>query len=198
MKKVIILYLAYLGAAIIQGCCGNVECIPYVDLKAGVMRLYAGNGYQQTGTYTLAGADSLRTELDFIREFTGQSTAPPIRVIPTAMAFKCDVCANGERGLRDKIKTVLFSSNQPYNGMAAGSSLNAFFRVQKSTTSALTYFPLDSLAYYMNNSGTFITQPYKIISGTKPGNLLFHKLNMKLEFESGKVINAPSPEFSWN
>jgi hypothetical protein len=200
MKKAIILYFAWLTIAVVlQGCCGKIECIPHIDLRGGVLRVYANGSYVQNGTHNITGADTLKTELDFLREFISKAS-PGIQLIQSASAFQCNVCTNGEYGLRDKVVKLSLTSSQPYNGIGAGSNLNGLFRLadERTYSSSTVYMPLDSLGHLMNNGGSRSVQPFRVISGTKPGNLLQHKLTLKLEFQSGKVINAPSPDFVWN
>lgn len=200
MKKVFILTIAYYTIAVVlQGCCGKADCIPYFNLSGGVLRVSVNGQYQQTGTHVLVGVDTLRTELDFIHEYIAQS-GPGFQLMPGAYAFQCESCDNGDRGLKDKVRGLTLTSNQPYNGIAAGGSLNNFFKLEEQELYAINtiYVRFDSLGYVMNQGGTRNGNPYKIVSGVKPGNPLLHKLNLKLEFESGKVLNAVSPDFSWN
>lgn len=200
MKKVFILYIAYYTLAVVlQGCCGKADCIPYFNFTGGVLRVSVNGNYEQTGTHVLVGVDTLRTELDFIREYIAQSSTN-FQLLPGAYAFQCDVCDNGDLGLKDKVRGLTLTSNQPYNGVAAGGSLNNFFKLEEQElyTTNNIFVRLDSLGYVMNQGGTRNRNPYRIISGVKPGNPLLHKLNLKLEFESGKILNATSPDFSWN
>jgi hypothetical protein len=199
MKKIFTLYIAYFTlAVIIQGCCGNVKCISYVDLKGGTIRLNVNGVYQQTGTFNIT-ADTLNAQLDFLRDFISYRQEN-FSLLGTAYAFKCDQCQNGERGLKDKVRNITITGNQLYRGVAPGGSLNTFFKFAGSdiTYSISRLIPLDSLRYSMNNYGSLVVSPFRLVSGSKPGNALLHKLNMKLEFESGKIINAPTPDFSWN
>ena len=200
MKKAIILYIAYFTlSVIIQGCCGNIVCIDYVDVKGGTLRVNVNGIFQQTGNYSVTG-DTIRIELDFLREFIARQERP-ISLMGTAYATTCQQCVNGERGLKDKVIRITLTGNQPYQGVSAGSPLNSFFKTKESDndySNIPRLTSLDSLGYLMNNFGSRVVRPFYIFSGTKPGNLLPHQLNLKLEFESGKVINALSPDFTWN
>ncbi|MBL7726721.1 MAG: hypothetical protein JNM68_03500 [Dinghuibacter sp.] len=200
MKKAILLYLGYVVVAtIIQGCCGNANCISYVELKNGLLRVKINGVYQQTGSYSTT-VDTLDMQMDFTREFIAYEQ-PRVQLMNSAYATKCDMCENGERGLKDKIKTILLTSNQAYLGSPAGNSLNNLFKFYDVATGNITprLIPLDSLGFFMNRGHNRINlAPVRMASGTKPGNGLPHTLNIRFEFESGKIVNAVSPEFSWN
>jgi hypothetical protein len=199
MKKIISLYVAYFTIAVlIEGCCGNIKCIPYVDLKGGTIRINVNGIYQQTGIFNIT-TDTLNAQLDFLRDFISYREEK-FSLLGTAYAFKCNQCSNGESGLKDKVRNITLTGNQVYRGVAPGGSLNSFF---KFAGNDITYgisrlIPLDSLRFSMNNNGSLVVSPFRLASGLKPGNAFLHKLNMKLEFESGKIINAPTPDFSWN
>jgi hypothetical protein len=200
MKKIAILVFVYYFTAVVISCCPKPDCIPYISLKSGVVRLFVNGNYQQIGNFTFpAGTDTVRCEVDFIREFLSKQTTQPAGLISTAYAFSCSTCNNGEQGLRDKIRRITLTSTQPYNGIAAGSSLNAFYRfgVNAAINIQPIYRSLDSLAVFLNQ-GTTATFPVYIRSGIKPGNSNTHRLQMRFEFESGQSFTAPSPDFVWN
>lgn len=200
MKKAIILYFGYVVlATIIQGCCKNAKCIDYVNLKSGLLRVKINGVYQQNGSYSTT-VDTLDMQLDFVREFIVYEQ-PRVQLFSSAYATKCDVCQDGERGLKDKIRAIQLTSNQAYQGTPAGSNLNTRFGFYDTDYNSATarLKPLDSLQFFMNKENYAISLwPIRMASANKPGNALPHTLNIRLEFESGKIVNAASPEFTWN
>lgn len=115
--------------------------------------------------------------------------------INAAMAHKCFY---GEKGLKDRLALIAFQSDQPYNGVPAGESINPFvkgygpswgYTMQTSTTVA---YELVEAINDLNEG------PYSYTFGiVKPVEAGYRRVKMTLVFASGRYLVYESPVFKW-
>jgi len=111
--------------------------------------------------------------------------------INSAYALSCD--PGGYDGIKDKLSTITFTSNQDFNNLVAGEKLNDVIisnHYDGSTT-------IEELIENLNDGyGAYYELLFKVTE--KPTNNKSHRFTITMDFESGKNITTTSREFTWN
>ena len=107
-------------------------------------------------------------------------------------------CYYGSKGLKDRLALIAFQSDQPYNGVPSGESINAFVKgyghnwdYATQTSTAITY-ELVEVINRLNES------PYgqKLVV-LKPAEPVYRRIKMTMVFASGRYLVYESPVLKW-
>ena len=116
--------------------------------------------------------------------------------VNTANACSCERC--GYEGLKYALNSIEITSNNIYNGIPAGMSLNNFFKSYDKYDRGSSYenISIDSIKtlinknYYSLNNVTLYTK-------TKPGNTFKHQLTMTSTFANGVTFTSKTKDIDW-
>jgi hypothetical protein len=194
-KKIIILPALFVLSTIVYiGCCKcKEETSKYYDLtKIFVSISGSGNAIVDTGKVTTV--DSIYLFNDIYRECIAKGSNSLSFLGNEAMATSCECIACGENGLKNKIDSIIITSDSVYNNIAANISLNAFFKVRQSDN---TFITVDSVKNKMN-SASYAFPNEQFVTTTKPGNTRKHLFKLRYKFVNGKDLIASIPRrFYW-
>jgi hypothetical protein len=109
-----------------------------------------------------------------------------------AYACKCQEC--GSQGLKSKITSVEITSDNAFNGIAANTSLNAFFKVKGDYPAP--DFVLDSLVSIINRENG-IKVYFSVFTKTKPGNTAGHQFKLKMVYANNTTVTSISKPITW-
>jgi len=111
--------------------------------------------------------------------------------INSAYALSCD--PGGYDGIKDKLSTITFSSNQDFNNIEAGEKLNELI-IPNSIDGSTS---IEELIGNVNDGyGAYYEFMFTITE--KPTNNTSHRFTITMDFESGKSITTTSSEINWN
>ena len=118
------------------------------------------------------------------------------------MAYATSCPESGDRGLKSKIEKVEFFSNRTFGSIAAGVSLDDYFRVDLSGGFYSEDAKGEGLNYFKDNILNYLGPPYiieetKIYLIQKPMNDKAHEFTLQMITEDNDTIRAVSTPIVW-
>jgi hypothetical protein len=196
MKKIIILPIGFILTNVLYTACCN--CKPVKNHFFSVQNLTisaAGSGNKVVDNGNTVYMDSLYLETTFNVTCVAAHQNPFSFLVNSAYACSCENC--GDQGLKSALTSVEITSNNTYNGIAAGNSLNQFFKTYNKYHSS--YSPglsIDSMTTLINSNKIAITS-FNLYTQTKPGNTSGHQLQVKTSFANGSVFTTKTKAIFW-
>ena len=172
----------------ILSCCTDV--IPYWNIDDFTIKFDDGTrNYVEEGTII---SDSLIIQTDLEVDFLSDNwTNNPF--INTAFAFSCE--PDGHKGLKDKMTSITFTSNQDFNDIASGNSLNSLITLDNPEFVFLDT-SLEKLPQQLNQT-FFYYSNLEFVIKEKPTNNSTHQFTISMDFESGKNVTTTSKDITW-
>ena len=197
IKKILILPVVFLLTNIMYiACCdckptnkNFYEAINFLVKPYGSNNIVVDNG-------TPVNIDSLYLDCLFYTNCVVSSKNNFSFLINTASACKCnDNCGN--KGLKSKLTLVEITSDNIYKGIPAGTSLNIFFKTyDKYNPPTGIFLSIDSMVTLINLNQRELSS-LNLYTITKPGNALWHQLNLKTTFANGSTFSAKTKAIYW-
>lgn len=183
MKKLIIFCLIFSGCF---GClCSDIS--PKWNIDDFDISIYDLN--YNSPTNGIIEGDSIQLRINFSPEFVESGFYNSFSLINSTYATKCQ--APGYEGLQDQIINFTTTSNSIFNEFEADESLNSIIRVQGELTIDEWISDSENWNYdVINQADLTITE--------KPLTSQTHEFKIKIEFESGKILESKSEEIQWN
>ena len=185
MVKKYLLVIAIMVSGILS-CCTDIE--PHWNIDDFTITFIDDNGLLVNQNAT--NSDSLSIFLNLQNSFLSNVWIEH-PFINSAYALSCE--PGGHDGIKDKLSTITFSSNQDFNNIEAGENLNDLIisnHYDGSTT-------IEELIENLNDSfGAYFELMFKLTE--KPTNNISHRFTIIMDFESGKSISTTSNEITWN
>jgi len=173
----------------ILSCCTDV--IPHFAINDFTIEFDDGNrNFVEEGTFT---TDSLYLQTNLDVEFLS-SVWERNPFINTALALSCE--PDGNQGLKDKMTSITFTSNEDFNDIIAGSSLNSIV-VLSNRDFLFVDTTLDGFISQMNRYYDFGFKMIEFVMTEKPTNQTSHEFTITMDFESGKTVEVTSKEITW-
>ncbi|WP_125921512.1 hypothetical protein [Hymenobacter lapidarius] len=115
-----------------------------------------------------------------------------------AHAWQCE--DGGAKGLKDKVSVVTFTSNNVFNGVPAGQSLETFVRCTGGYSRYSNRdFPLAQLADSLNRwQSADLGGPLSLRIGPKPTGGAPQQFPVRIRTNSGKELAKATPEIIWD
>ncbi len=134
--------------------------------------------------------DSLMIEILFSADFVLEKDRNfQIGIIPTANATSCE--SPGDYGLQDVVKKIEITSNSDFNTIERGNSLNEIIEVNG-------YKKVDEWAA-ISNSWEFNAMHFNyFLFKDRPMIGSSHIFKVKIELESGRIIEQETEQIKWN
>ena len=128
--------------------------------------------------------------------------AAPARTWFTGQALALQCPEPGEKGLKDKVAAVSFTSAGLFNGVPAGQSLAQFVRCSAGYgSSPRIEFPLSQLADSLNKwrAGEYreLTTPLQLRISPKPRDNARQQFQVLIRLASGKELGEYTPSVLW-
>ncbi|MCC6724264.1 MAG: hypothetical protein IT258_07100 [Saprospiraceae bacterium] len=133
--------------------------------------------------------DSAQLIIIFEAEFVEATTNPLKGLINSAYATSCE--EPGDDGLKDEIASFIVTSNSDFNGIEPGGSLNE----------KLAVYGRKPLEQWISSSASWMfsyDRMVELIFIEKPEASSTHIFTVKIEMESGKIIEQNTDEIQWN
>lgn len=194
LKKLLILPVGFLFTTFIYiSCCKctDVQTPFYLVRNASVNPLGSGGVLIDNGTPVTADTIFLNYYLSV--NCIAEAKTDFSFLVNGAYACKCPEC--GGQGLKSKLLTIEITSDNVFNGIAAGNSLNSFFKIKADYVS-MPDFNIDSLVNNFNTQGGIRTG-FSVFTKTKPGNTFAHKLKMNMVFANSTVVTVFTKPITW-
>jgi hypothetical protein len=154
----------------------NVELYDRTDGRANPL---------QNGDTTYA--DTLRIPTEISIDYIAQNLSS------TNSAYAYDPPKSGIEGLKSKIRSIVFSSDGPFQGLPANTSLNEFITCNYMHTR--DDISIDSLKNVFNSNYVYTQCTFYI--NAKSNYYSLQKFTMVFEFENGENIQFETPIIVW-
>ena len=197
LKKILILPVGFLLTNIMYiACC---DCKPtnkkFYEAINLLLKPYGSNKIV-VDTGTSVNMDSLYLDCLFYTNCVVSGKNNFSFLINTASACKCDGNC-GYKGLKSKLTSVEITSDNIYNGIPAGASLNIFFKTyDKYNPPTGIFLSIDSMVTLINLNKRELSS-LNLYTTTKPGNALGHQLNLKTTFANGSTFSSKTKAIYW-
>jgi len=185
-KSLIVVVIMVSG---ILSCCTNIK--PHWDINNFTIKFGNTSGdFVDEGTFD---ADSLivQTALDVELLSNVWETNS---FVNNAFAYSCE--PDGHMGLKDEMTNITITSNQDFNNLSAGNSLNSIFSI-KNSDFIFTDTTVEKLPEQLNGGYLYFFN-IEFILKEKPTNNSPFQFTISMDFESGKNVTSTSKEITWN
>lgn len=197
MKKKVILLLLVLTGVIPIACCPDPVEGPYNLVLEQVMPLSTDFLSPEDNTYT---GDTLILDMQFNYSLARHSNSFSFQ--PAALALSCgdDLVL---KELKDKVESIIVTSNKPFQGVPAGEPLNRFITAFDKSEGKLFAKPitLNQLISRINsinghqfmNSREFST----LAVASKPADVQERTFTVNITYESNKADTVETSPITW-
>ncbi len=110
-------------------------------------------------------------------------------------AYACSCIGCGSEGLKNKLTSIEITSDNPFNGIAANSSLNAFFKAKGDDITVPDYDITSLINLFNQRSG--IRAGFFLFTKNKPGNTLMHKFKLNMVFANNTTLTVVTNPVFW-
>lgn len=194
LKKILILPVGFLLTTFLYiSCCKCTDAqTPFYEVRnANVKPLGSGGVLIDNGT-------PVTTDTIFLNYYLNINCIAEAKtdfsfLVNAAYACKCPEC--GGQGLKSKLLAIEITSDNVFNGIAAGSSLNSLFKIKADYVN-MPNFSIDSMVNNFNTQGGIRTG-FSVFSKIKPGNTLAHKLKMNMVFANNTIVSVITNSIAW-
>ncbi|RYY68806.1 MAG: hypothetical protein EOO13_11290 [Chitinophagaceae bacterium] len=193
-KKILILPLLFIGSTLLYiGCCQCMEHSKQFFLARSLFVQPYGSGNSVIDTGRVTTVDSLYFNYTFRGECVVKNESPLFFLGNTARATQCDCIPCGSEGLKNKVVSVVITSDSSYNNIPAHQPLNALFKLYNDPPTA---FPFDSIVPTLN-------RPYgnyygiSLFTTVKPGNSQGHVFTLAIQFADGQTLFVDTRRIFW-
>lgn len=194
LKKLLILPIGFLLTNFLYiSCCKCVDVTDqYYEVQAVAVNPLGSSGQVIDNGIPIT-VDTVYLNYSLIPNCVAHAKPNLSFLVNTATACSCRGC--GDKGLKNKMTSLVITSDNDFNGIAANSPLNNFFRVQKDYTSNTDY-SIDSLVNYFNrNDG--MRSNFTLFTKNKPGNTAGHKLKLTMNFVNSSTVTVLTNPLTW-
>jgi hypothetical protein len=195
LKKILILPVGFLFTTFLYiSCC---KCLDSKDHFYEVTRVSvhpsgSGNVLVDNGTPVTADTVFLNYYLT-VNCLAGAKPGFSSFLVNGAYACKCNDC--GGEGLKSKLLSIEVTSDNTFNGIAANTSLNSFFKVKGDNITVPDY-SIDSLIGFFNNNWG-IRAGFFLFTKIKPGNTLVHKFKLNMIYANNTSVTVVTNPIVW-
>lgn len=196
LKKILILPAGFLLSTITYIACCHCKPINKHYLQAFSLTIKpSGSNKTVVDNGTPVTMDSLYIDGSFFVDCVASHKDPFSFLVNIANACSCEGC--GYKGLKSKLNSIEITSNNVFNGIPAGMSLNNYFKSYKreyySNPAGLT---IDSLKTLINKE-SYWSGDIEVYTKTKPANNLNHQFTMTATFANGTVLLSKTKDINW-
>jgi hypothetical protein len=190
-KIIIIPALFILSNVVYIGCCKcNDAALNYYNItKLFVTTNGSAKAIVDTGAVTTV--DSIFINNDIYRDCVAQSNNNFSFLGNEAMACKCNEC--GREGLKNKIDSIIITSDSVYQNIAANVSLSNYFKVKQAGNN---FISIDSFKNILNTA-SYASASEQYVITTKPNNSKGHIFKVKMRFADAKILTASTRRIYW-
>ncbi|MEO7523773.1 MAG: hypothetical protein ABIT58_06740 [Ferruginibacter sp.] len=191
-RKIIILPAFFVLSNLIYiGCCkcpdsGN----NFFEISNPLVEVY-GDNHAVIDDGMVTHVDTVFLQYSFDNKCVAMQKKPFLFLVNEVSACKCNEC--GFSGPKSKISSISITSDSIYNGLAANSLLNIFFKVQFTSD---TNVSIDSLKNFVN-AGHNRFSAVRMFTTTKPANDKSQAFSLKINFEDGTALATTSNRIFW-
>lgn len=182
LKKILILPVGFIFThALYIGCCKCAEGIFYREISSATASHYSP--LPNTSLDTTYTNDSLTTIIQLRFNYITQTKSNFANaLVNTAYATSCSCDNFTDLGYKYNIDSLIITSNNEFNGVAAGDNLAAFFKgienCNHSTATSLVYLPIQQTLDSLNKCRAY--DAVYINTAIQPGPNKVHKFNYRL------------------
>jgi hypothetical protein len=192
LKKLLILPVGFLFSTFLYiSCCKCVEVKNHFYEVRNASVLAAGSGGVVVDNGIPITADTVFLNYYLSINCIAEAKTDLSFLVNGAYACKCSEC--GDLGLKSKLLSVEITSDNIFNGIAANTSLNTFFKLKGDNLTP--DYPVDALVSLINESN--IRSGFSIFTKTKPGNILPHKFKLNMVYANSTNVSTISKPISW-
>ena len=194
LKKLLILPVGFLLTTFLYiSCCKCADTqTPFYEVRNATVKPL-GNGGVLIDNGTPVTADTIFLNYYLSVNCIAEAKTDFSFLVNGAYACKCPEC--GGQGLKSKLLAIEITSDNIFNGIAAGSTLNSFFKIKADYVS-MPNLSIDSLVSNFNTQGGIRTG-FSVFTKTKPGNTVAHKLKMNMVFANNTVVSVITNPIAW-
>ncbi len=202
MKKILILPICFLVITLVEIAC-TCKCdynkdLHYFNIKSnGKLYLYKDNNTFVAQSQTIT-TDSLRVLAGFSSDCIAQRQQS---LFTGAYAYdpKC-FCPCGDLGLKNKIREIIYTASNNFDGIPDGNSLNGkVLQKYYSKTGVLKFITIQEYMDSLNASNTsqFLYEQSSAIIPTKPATPFNGKIKLAYIFTNNDTVSAETINFGW-
>lgn len=193
LKKLLILPIGFILTNLLYiSCCKCVEVNEHFYRLTNASVRLLGSGGQIIDTGVAITSDTVYLNYSLMPVCVAMHKNNLSFLINSAYACSCVGC--GDKGLKSKLNSIEITSDNIYSGIAANSSLNSLFNVQKDYYLNENY-SIDSLVKIFNAEG--MRSNFSVFTTTKPGNAAEHKFKLKMRFADSTTVEAIANPIVW-
>ena len=194
LKKLLILPFSFLFTTFFYiSCCKCIDTqTPFYEVKNAVVKPL-GSGGVLIDNGSPVTADTIFLNYYLSVNCIAEAKTDFSFLVNGAYACKCPEC--GGQGLKSKLLAIEITSDNIFNGIAAGTSLNSFFKI-KADNIGMPDYNIDSLVSIFN-SQSGIKAGFSVFTKKKPGNTVAHKLKMNMVFANNIVVTVFTNPIIW-
>lgn len=194
LKKLLILPVGFLFTTFFY-----IACCKCVDVKelyyefTNVTVKPLGSGGQIIDNGIAITVDTVYLNYSYVPNCVARQKNNFSFLVNSAYACSCNGC--GDRGLKNKLNAVDITSDHVFNGIAANSPLNSFFKAQNDFYSNNSY-GMDSLLTTLNTDAIYRSR-FSLFTKIKPGNTAGHKFKLTMRFANNTIAEVTTNPIIW-